>query len=190
MKEELSKEKSLELITGMIAATKGNVGQGAFHMLLWGWAVITMSLSHFFMMRYEVIEHPELVWFLCFPTFAVSMIVGYKRGRNSRVTSYLDIIYKWIWVAFAFAMMLMIFFLAGKWEIINPMILMLAGYATFLSGKLLKFKPMVYGAIAFWVWAVIGYFSGPMYGLLVTAAAIFTGYLLPGILLQRRSDAA
>ena len=91
-------------------------------------------------------------------------------------------------MSFAVTMGLMIFFLAGKWDIVNPMVLMLAGYATFISGKLLRFKPMVYGAISFWVWALIAYFVGPYYGMLITSAGIITGYIIPGVLLQRKNN--
>ena len=94
----------------------------------------------------------------------------------------------WIWLTLSLTMALMIFYLNNHWEIISPMVLLFAGYATFLSGKLIKFKPMVYGGISFWLWSLIAYSVGPYNGLLITSAGIFTGYLIPGILLQRKNN--
>ena len=188
MDNKLTHEDSLKIITSMIATTKGNICQGAFHMILWGWVVMIVSFSHFILIKYQVINHPQLVWLLMFPTLFVSLYIGFKKGSQARVTSHLDTIYMWVWMALVITMSLMIFFLYQKWDIISPMVLMLAGYATFLSGKIIKFKPMVYGGISFWLWALIAYFSGPYYGLLITSAGIFTGYLIPGILLQRKKN--
>ena len=47
---------------------------------------------------------------------------------------------------------------------------------------------MIYGGISFWVWSLIAYFAGPYYGLLITSAGILTGYLIPGIMLQRKKN--
>lgn len=188
MKDNITNEESLALITKMISTAKGNVSQSAFHMLLWGYVIASLGILHFLMQTYNFIEHPEMVWLLTIPTLIISLIAGYKRGRKALVRTHLDTLYAWVWMSFAVTMGLMIFFLAGKWDIVNPMVLMLAGYATFISGKLLRFKPMVYGAISFWVWALIAYFVGPYYGMLITSAGIITGYIIPGVLLQRKNN--
>ena len=188
MEDKLTHDDSLKIIAGMISTAKGNVSQGAFHMILWGWVVMIVSFSHFMLMKFQVIDHPELVWLLMLPTLLVSLFVGFKKGNQASVTSHLDTIYMWLWFTFVITMALMIFFLYEKWDIISPMVLMLAGYGTFLSGKIIRFKPMVYGGISFWIWALVAYFAGPYYGLLITSAGICTGYLIPGILLQRKKD--
>ena len=188
MKDNLTNEESLALITRMISTAKGNVGQGAFHMLLWGWVVMAVSLSHFLLLRFEVVGHPEIVWLSMIPTLVISLYVGFKKGRKERVQTHLDTLYMWIWLSFVIIMSLMLFFIAGNWHLVNPMVLLLAGYATFLSGKIIRFRPMVLGGISFWAWAVLAYFVGPYYGMLVTSAAITTGYIIPGILLQRKTN--
>jgi hypothetical protein len=186
--ENLSNQESLELISKMISTAKGNVGQGAFHMLLWGWVVMIVSAAHFVLLKFQLIAHPEAVWLLTIPTFFVSFYVGYKKGKKARVKTHLDRVYAWVWMAFTVTFLITFVLVMGKWDIINPMILTLAGYATFLSGVLLKFRPMIYGAIGFWIWAIIAYVAGPLYGILVTSAAICTGYLIPGYLLKMKTD--
>jgi hypothetical protein len=186
--ENLSNQESLEIISKMISTAKGNISQGAFHMLLWGWVVMILSASHFVLLKFQLLDHPEMVWLLAIPTFFVSFYVGYKRGSRASVSTHIDRMYSWIWMAFPVTFLILFFLVMGKWDIINPVILALAGYATFLSGKLIRFKPMVYGAIGFWIWAIIAYYAGPLYGMLATSAGICTGYLIPGYLLKMRSN--
>lgn len=188
MENKLTQEDSLALITKMISTAKGNITQGSFHMLLWGWVTITVSISHFLLATFKVIKHPEMVWLLMVPTLVVSMAVGYTKGRKNSFSTHLDGIYMWIWLALTINMSLMIYYLNGKWDIISSMVLIMAGYATFLSGKLIKFKPMIYGGIAFWLWSLVAYFAGSYYGLLITAGAIFTGYVIPGLMLRKRKN--
>ena len=188
MENKLTHEDSLKIITGMISTAKGNVSQSAFHMILWGWVIMIISFSHFMLMKYQGINHPEMVWLLTFPTLVVSMVVGFRKGKQENIRTHLDSLYMWVWLAFVVTMGLMIYFIGQKWDIISPMVLILAGYATFLSGKIIKFKPMIYGGISFWVWSLIAYFAGPYYGLLITSAGILTGYLIPGIMLQRKKN--
>jgi len=188
MENKLTEEDSLKLITKMISTAKGNVTQGSFHMLLWGWVVITVSISHFLLETFQVIKHPEIVWLAMIPTLVISLGVGFTRGRKNAVSTHLDNIYMWIWLGLTISVSLMIYYVNGKWDIISSMVLMMAGYATFLSGKLIKFKPMVYGGIAFWMWSLIAYFAGFYYGLLIIAAAIFTGYVVPGLMLRKRQN--
>ena len=186
--ENLSNQESLELISKMIATAKGNISQGAFHMLLWGWVVVILSTTHFILLKFSLFAHPEMVWLLTIPTFFISFFVGYKKGSQAKVRTHLDRVYAWIWIAFSVTFVLIFFLVMGRWDIINPVILAIAGYATFLSGQVLKFKPMVYGAIGFWLWAIIAYFAGPLYGILVMAMAISTGYLIPGYLLKKKAN--
>jgi hypothetical protein len=188
MENKLTHEDSLKIITGIIATAKGNVSQGAFHMILWGWVAMIVSFSHFMLMKYQVINHPEMVWLLMIPTFVVSMVVGFRKGKKENLRTHLDSLYMWVWLALSLTMGLMIFYIAPRWEIISPMVLILAGYATFISGTIIKFRPMIYGGISFWLWSLIAYYAGPYYGLLITSAGILTGYLIPGMMLQRKNN--
>lgn len=188
MENKLTHEDSLKLITGIIATAKGNVSQGAFHMILWGWVVMIVSFSHFMLMKYQVISNPEIVWLLMIPTFVVSMVAGFRKGKKEKIRTHLDSLYMWVWLALSFTMGLMIFYIAPRWEIVSPMVLILAGYATFISGTIIKFRPMIYGGISFWIWSLVAFYAGPYYGLLITSVGILTGYLIPGIMLQRKMN--
>jgi len=67
-------------------------------------------------------------------------------------------------------------------------ILMLAGFPTFVSGFVLKFRPLILGGLAFWILAVVAHFTGPDISGLCMPAAIVLGYLIPGHLLRRKES--
>jgi hypothetical protein len=73
-------------------------------------------------------------------------------------------------------------------ESVAPYILTLAGIPTFISGFIIKFKPLILGSITFWVFALIAYFAGPSAGQLAVPVAMLTGYLIPGYVLKNRVD--
>jgi hypothetical protein len=62
-----------------------------------------------------------------------------------------------------------------------PFILVLVGFATFVSGSLLRFAPLVLGAMAMWTGAAICLALGYHEHLLVQGIATILGYLIPDI---------
>ncbi len=182
----LSSEKSLEIISEMINRTKMNIRHGAFHLLFWGWLVALLSLSEYFLDRFTTFEHPWWVWGLTIPGIFVSMIYGYRQGSRQAVQSYTERIYKWIWLAFIVALSTLFVFLGVNEMMhkVGPFILLFAAFAVFLSGIVIKFKPLIFGAICIWVFSVFGIFAGPSIAPLAVPAAVITGYLVPGYMLK------
>jgi len=67
----------------------------------------------------------------------------------------------------------------------TPLILMLAGIATFISGGISKFNPFIFGGIMLEIGALLTAFViAPEYHGLVFSASLFLGYLVPGIILR------
>ena len=71
---------------------------------------------------------------------------------------------------------------------INPLIMMFAAMATFLSGIVLKFKPLKIGGILFWILAIVAFLSSYENQMLIAAISLVTGYLIPGYMLKNRSN--
>jgi hypothetical protein len=72
---------------------------------------------------------------------------------------------------------------AEGWNFSYPFFIMLYGLGTFVSGKIIKFKPLVIGGIINWCLACISVFFSFDYQLLFAAAALLTSYIIPGHLL-------
>src|SRR6185369_8423855 len=113
-----------------------------------------------------------------------------KIGRQ-RVRTYTDEIIGFVWITFLI-LMILIMFLVGriddpnKFALIDPAFLILYGMPTFLSGIILKFRPLIIGGIGCWVLSVIATFVSPEYHLLFLPVAMIMGWIIPGYLLRKR----
>jgi hypothetical protein len=52
----------------------------------------------------------------------------------------------------------------------------------------IKFKPLIFGGVAFWVFGVICFLVSGPWQFLVGAVAVFTGYLIPGMMLRNKKE--
>ena len=179
-------EESLKIITEMINRTKVNIRQGIFHLLFWGWLITVCSLSEWLIAKLSSYPHPYYVWILVIPGAFVSMIYGAVTGRKAKVQTYADKLYMWTWIGFLFAAIVLFIVQSDRMENVTPYILLLAGFPTFLSGFIVKFKPLIAGGICFWVIAILVHFAGPSLALLGTPVAMLTGYLIPGYMLRNK----
>ncbi len=69
-----------------------------------------------------------------------------------------------------------------------PYILLLAGIPTFISGIIIRFRPLIAGGICFWIIALLVHFGGPVIGPLGMPVAVLIGYLIPGYMLKNKVD--
>jgi hypothetical protein len=177
-------EESLRIITDMINKTKVSIRQGSFHLLFWGWLLIICSLSAWLLEKYAGYAHPYYVWFLAIPGAFVSMIYGFMNGRKEQVHTYANMLYMWTWIGFLIAATVLFIVQSKSMETVTPYILLLAGFPTFLSGFIIKFKPLILGGICFWIVALVVHFAGPELEPLGTPVAMLIGYLIPGYMLK------
>lgn len=180
-------EESLKIITDMINKTKVNIRQSSFHLLLWGWLIFFCSLSEYLLFKFTDYATPWYIWFFVIPGVFVSMIYGFVKGKKEKVYTYATILYVWTWMGFLVASIIMFIIVWGHWEFISPLILTLAAIPTFISGFIIKFRPLIYGAITFWILALVAHFGGPDIAPLAVPVAMLTGYLIPGYILRKRN---
>jgi hypothetical protein len=179
-------EESLKIITEMINRTKVNISQGSFHLLLWGWLIFLCSLADYILMRFTGFEHSYYVWFLVIPGIFVSLIYGFTKGRQAKVHTYAEMIYMWTWIGFLGTFIALFIIQAKRMEMFGQYILLLAGFATFVTGFIIKFRPLIIGGVCFWIIAVAVSFAGPSLAPLGMPLAVITGYLIPGYMLKNR----
>ncbi len=180
---KMTHEQSLAIISEMIQQAKGNIKGSSFHFLLWGWVVVIGNLSHFYLMNHTNYDRPYMVWLITIPAWIISMIYGYKQGRSGGVSTYSGNLILWAWLAFTFSIIIVIF--SGQFgSTIPALILLIAAFPTFITGMIIKFKPLIIGGSTFWVFATLA-FLFPMYSLLISALGILCGYLIPGYLLKK-----
>jgi hypothetical protein len=182
-------EESLKIITDMINKTKTNVRQSSFHLIFWGWLIFFCSLSEYLLIRLTDFASPWYIWYLVIPGVLVSLVYGFINGKKEQVRTYADMIYMWTWIGFLLVatVLMLILNLEKRFELISPFILLAAGFPTFVSGFIIKFKPLIFGGISLWIIALIAYFAGENFASLAVSAGMITGYLIPGYLIRRKS---
>jgi hypothetical protein len=180
-------EESLKIITDMINKTKVNIRMSSFHLLFWGWLILICSLSEYLLFKFTDYSTPWYVWFFVIPGVFVSMIYGFVTGRKAKMHTYADMLYLWTWMAFLSAAIVLFFIVSKDMESIAPFILTLAAMPTFISGVIIRFRPLIIGGITFWILALLAHFSAA-FAPLAVPVAMLTGYLIPGYMLRRKVD--
>jgi len=183
----MSSQESLKIISDMISKTKVNIQQSSFHLLFWGWLITFISLSEYFISIFTAFENPWLVWLLTIPGVFVSLIYGFMNKSNQGVSTYAERIYMWVWLAFLVTVSLLILYFGfdNLMHKVGLYILLIAGFAVFVSGTIIKFKALIVGGMSMWAFSIIGFFAGPAIAPLAIPAAILCGYLIPGYILKK-----
>lgn len=187
--EPLSAQESLSLIESMIRETKGTVSNNSFYFLLWGWVIAFCNFGMFGIMRYtNYPQYAPAVWALTIPAWVISMIYGARQSKSRGVVSHLDRINMWLWISMAVTITpAWVFGHQLNW-MVNAVILMPVGAATFVSGVIIRFKPLRIGGIIFWASGVLCYFLDPSLQFIVGGVAVILGYLIPGYLLKAQRE--
>ncbi|MFA5420201.1 MAG: hypothetical protein WC341_17240 [Bacteroidales bacterium] len=188
MKEkELSHQESFQVIQEMIEVAKNRMTDTGFHFLLWGALVIAASITQYFMISMGMAKDSDLVWIIM-PIIGVpaALIYEYRRKKTEKTHSKSDKMYGYLWLGFGITLFLSIYISVSF--SINPIafILLLVGFATFVSGAIYRFTPLIIGSFVFWLAAALCPHMESQNQLLINALAIFMGYIIPGILLWRK----
>lgn len=187
MEESFNEKQSLELITGMINKAKNQFSESGMLYLVWGFAVLFCSIAQFILskMGYKQVYY---VWFLTFPVYIYQAIFLYKKKRRDLVKTYTDEILGYVWLCFVICLSLMLFILiySKKFELIYSAILVLYAIPTFLSGAILKAKPLIIGGICCWALACLSLFIPLNYHLLLISMAVLVAWIIPGLYLRNK----
>lgn len=183
--EKLNPEQSLALIATMISQAKGNMEKSSFYFLLWGWTIVVANLGVYALMKFTTYSHPHVMFAITIPAAIVSIIYGIRQGKRAISTTHLDQINKWLWIGFGINCFIFSALTRQIGWMVNPIIILLTAVPTFVTGVMLRFKPLMAGGVIFWVMGVLLFFLSRENQHLVSAVAIALGYLIPGYMLKK-----
>lgn len=183
--------QSLELIQSMINKAKNRFTENGHLYLLWGWAVLICSITQFILIHFVHYSRHYLVWTLTWLVVIYQMIYIYRREKKAKVKTYTDDIIGFIWITFVILMFLFGFLFGNVmgdeyYKFINPGFLALYGMPTFLSGVILRFRPLRIGGICCWVLSVAASYVLYDYQLLLLGLGVAIAWILPGYILKAR----
>ncbi len=182
----LTELESWDIIQRMIQEAKNEVRDDGFFYLLWGWLVLVASLGHYVLGYVLHYPHPYIVWLLMLVGVIGTVYQVNRRSRKERVKTYISRFMASFW--FAIFIAIVITLIGGGFKIgfqaAYPILIALYGVATFTSGSLFRFKPLIIGGAACWILAVVAFFVSFPVQLLLMALTTLVSYLIPGYLLK------
>lgn len=186
--DNFSPQESLAMIEGMINKAKNKFSDDSFLYLLWGWVVFGCSIGHFIMLKFNLFKNPEIIWMLTWVTVIIQIVYLIKQKKKERVKTYTDEIINYLWVTFGLSMFLITVILTktNTWILMYPIVLMLYGIPTFLSGVIMRFTPLKVGGIVCWGLSIAATIVQPIYVLLLLSLAMLAAWIIPGYLLKAR----
>ena len=189
---ELTGQESLAIIGSMINKAKNQFRQNGHLYLIWGWAVFICGIAQFILLNYVHYEKHYIVWFSLWLVLIYQVFYLRKERRQRRVRTYTDEIIAFVWLVFIILMGLFGFLSArvfdnnSYYSFIDPAFLALYGMPTFLSGIILKFRPLIVGGICCWFLSVIATFISPQFHLLFVPVAMIVAWIIPGYKLNAK----
>jgi hypothetical protein len=197
VEKEFTPEESLQLISQIITKARRNIKIAGFFFILWGWVTVFAALTCFFIIKYFCSIHlykyidlgTWMAWLI--PIFigcVISIIHGNKLKRIERAKSQIGSIIQVLWFSNAIVLTLAGFISYKLKFYPAPLILIIIGLSTYMTGYIIKFNPLKYGGIIFWISGILSVFILNEYQLVLTAVSIVLGYLVPGYLLKHSKD--
>lgn len=191
MEKDFSPQQSLQLIQVMIEKARLDISYNRFYFLFWGWLAFGCIVVQFLL---KVVIHSEyhyLVWLLMFPALFVNFFHAKHRTGKRQARSYVADSMKFLWIGLGISFFVTSFIISHSSQgffYAYPFFILLYGLGTFVSGNILKFKPLIYGGIFNWLLACVScyfHFDGQM---LFAAAALLSSYIIPGHLLPAKKN--
>lgn len=184
--QPLSNEKSLEIIHQMINQAKSNITDNGLHWLLWGIMLFIASVS-----TYLFIDMGSANIFLAWNIFgAVTIIIlvyDTFRPRKKLARTYIDDLMKMVDIAFFVSMFVIIISINVA---VRPnegfgFMLMIFAFLMLVKGGAIRSRSLKVGAAVNWAGAIAIFINKEFkYDMLIMAAAVLIGYIIPGFLLR------
>lgn len=189
METNLTPEQSLKLIDEMMRQAKRSFHRMSFYFLLWGILLIGAMLLEYVMGYLGQPLHGKSWGVIGLAGGITSWIYGARQGRKEGASTAMDRVIMWLWSAFVITLVVTIigYGVSGGGTPAGS-ILVLTGLPTFVSGQLMRFKPLIFGGLLFWVLGALSYFVEPQMIAWLYIGAMLFGYVIPGYLLKRQED--
>lgn len=217
METALNEKDSLHLINEMISTSRNNLQKGMGKIfLLWGYLVFVTSLLNLILLVFlpDPVRHNSyFIWCLMALGYPFHYRLVKKMQQEKLITTYVDKIMNYVWIAFLVSILVVVIGMIGssifftsdiiqaekefesirwfQWTLLPPFMLLLYGFALFISGKGYDFKPLIRGGIICWVASLLLLVGThfryiPEIQQVMLAVSSLFGFIIPGNLLDNK----
>lgn len=186
-KKQFDENESLKTIQAMIESAKAEMKDDGFFYLLWGYLVFIASLSNFFLLYNLHPSKAALVWSVIMSAGWIFTIIRViRKEKRITVRTHVHKVMSYLWGGFTISLILVLFMTLQKHhDLLNPIIILLYAMATFVSGGVLKFRPLIIGGIIAWCFAIASFYAEANIQLLLVAISVLIAYIIPGHILKK-----
>ena len=192
---ELSHKDSFRLIEQMISAAKDQHNERGEGWLIWGSVLFIVSVTSAVLSYVNMGRYVGWVWTAVLPVgLLIYFIMHIRNRKKENVKTYISQLLDRIEAGFFISLAVMIagsniigiyqqqyaHFLFGYYYV-------LYAFWMYIHGSATRFKPLIVGAFFNWAAALLIFFLIDFtYIMLVSAAAILAGYIIPGYIQHRQ----
>jgi hypothetical protein len=184
---DFSLHESLKLITQIIETTKNSLSDRSHYFLLWGWAVATGCLTQYYLKA--ILHYPRhyYAWLITPAAIAIHFIFVYNDHKKENVKTFINEATAYLWTSIGFSFFVLGFVFAKiGWQYCYPFYILFYAIGTYVSGSLIKFRPLIIGGLLCFVLVIVCVYQSYDHQMLVTAFAIVISYIIPGYMLRNQ----
>ena len=186
--KQMTEAESLSIISGMIRHAKNRFSETGHLYLLWGFVIFICCITQFIMLYVFKNQNAYYIWYATWLVAIYQFYYLFKKKKRARVKTYTDEIIGYVWFTFIICSFILVYILIknNAFQAINASILVMYGMPTFLSGIILRFKPLRIGGFICWLLAITAMFTVYQYQLLLLALAVVAAWIIPGFILRAK----
>jgi len=184
--KELTGEESLELISRMINKARQDYYDTGLSALLWG-SIISFCSLVTFVNHWLHWQYLEYVWFLTLAAVFPQVMISIRENKNRGYKGHDHDLMSGIWISFSIAIFLVSWVLSWfNLPQLSSIYMIIYGIPTFTTGYARRFRPMLIGGIACWVFSLLSIFTKFPYVMLYMVASAQMAWFIPGLILRKR----
>ncbi len=183
-KDELTLEKSFELITQVITQARNKFEENGFIYMFWGILIAIASISKFVLLKNE---YYGISWYpyLLMPVGAIYSGFYFSKKQRKSKQNQISKIISALWIVLSINIMILGFiFNTALKESLTPIILILLSVGVIISGVSIKSKLLLFSGIFINFSAFICFKLDWIYQPLLMGVVSITAILIPGVLLM------
>lgn len=182
--KNITEQESLAIIQSMIDKTKQQLADRSKFFFLWGFAVLVCAIAQYIMLK-MLLLNTQKVW-IAMPIIAIiHILIAVKDQKSKPVKTHNDIALQSLWTALGISFFILAF-LSFRISIeMFPLVILFYGIGTFVTGKIIQFKPLIFGGISCFILSIVITYIDGAERLLIVALSVILAYIIPAILLKR-----
>ncbi|MCG8310921.1 MAG: hypothetical protein MI975_26265 [Cytophagales bacterium] len=186
--------QSLRIIKEMIQVSQRKIKQDGILIIIWGWIWFLGRLRDYYFWKFPHILQMKRIFdfagYLVF-IFATVFTVVYIYRQRKKVTTYIGVSLRYVWISLIAGMSLISMTLynvleEANFELQHPVFMVFIAYAVVVTGGIIRYNLLVLGGVAFALLAYISSFFAIGEQLLFESIAWFVAFVIPGHWLYSR----